>query len=185
MDDHAVIDGATADHLREECRHREEQTGRPYFAERFIDGREFNLSLLGGKVLPPAEIDFSSFPAGKPRIVGQQAKWEQDSFEYQQTPRIFDFASHDQPLLDRLRRDARQCWKVFDLNGFARVDFRVDQDGQPWILEVNVNPCLSPDAGFAAALQRAGIDFETAIQQILDDALFRKSDHVPHPANLR
>ena len=185
MDDNAVVDGHTADSLQEECRLREELTGRPYFAERFIDGREFNLSLLADSVLPPAEIDFSKFPAGKPRIVGQRAKWEQNSFEYRQTPRTFNFATRDEPLLDRLRQDALRCWHVFELTGFARVDFRVDPEGQPWILEVNVNPCLSPDAGFAAALLQAGISFETAVQRILGTALSGKRAHVSHSANLR
>jgi D-alanine-D-alanine ligase len=66
---------------------------------------------------------------------------------------------------------SRQCWRRFDLNGYARVDFRVDAELQPWILEVNVNPCLSPDAGFAAALERAGIDYASAIQRIVEAAI--------------
>jgi D-alanine-D-alanine ligase len=57
---------------------------------------------------------------------------------------------------------------LFGLRGYARVDFRVDEDGRPWILEINANPCLSPDAGFAAALERAGIGFDQAIQRILE-----------------
>ena len=172
MHDDAVVDGCPAEVLRAKCQRRTQQTGRPYFAERYIDGREFNLSMLAGDVLPPAEIDFSTFPAGKPRIVGHQAKWEQDSFEYQQTPRRFEIAAADEQLLQQLRSLARRCWQVFELRGFARVDFRVDESGQPWILEVNVNPCLSPDAGFAAALDRAAIPFETAIQRIIDQALW-------------
>jgi D-alanine-D-alanine ligase len=171
MDEKAVV---TVDHVSELRRHvaaRAERTGRPHFAERFVDGREFNLSLLAGEVLPPAEIDFSSFPPGKPRIVDQRAKWEPESFEYRQTPRRFDFPTADGPLLDRLRADAERCWRLFNLGGYARVDFRVDADGRPWILEVNVNPCLSPDAGFAAALARAGIGYDEAIGRVIADAL--------------
>jgi D-alanine-D-alanine ligase len=148
--------------------------GRPCFAERYVEGREFNLSVLAGKggpeVLPPAEIDFSAFPAGKPRLVGYRAKWDAGSFEYHHTPRRFDFPDADRPLLDRLAGLARDSWHLFDLHGYARVDFRVDRQGQPWVLEINSNPCLSPDAGFAAALERAGIPFARAIQRILDDA---------------
>ncbi len=148
---------------------------RPCFAERFIEGREFNLSLLAGpqgpEVLPPAEIDFSAFPPGKPRIVGQRAKWEAGSFEYRGTPSRFDFPPSDQPLLDRLRGLAKDCWAAIGLAGYGRVDFRVDESGQPWILEVNANPCLSPDAGFAAALAYDSIPFERAIGRILEDAL--------------
>ena len=67
------------------------------------------------------------------------------------------------------RRLALECWRLFGLRGWARVDFRVDAAGQPWILEVNANPCLSPDAGFAAALARSSISFDEAIRRILED----------------
>ena len=65
---------------------------------------------------------------------------------------------------------ARQCWPLFKLRGWARVDFRVDAAGEPWILEINGNPCLSPDAGFAAAMQQASIPYDQGIQRILEDA---------------
>lgn len=149
------------------------QPGSPWFAEAFVDGREFNLGLLDGprgvEVLPPAEILFEDFPADKPRIVGYAAKWHADSFEYRNTPRSFDLAPADAPLIARLEHLARDCWHLFGLRGWARVDFRVDERGRPWILEVNANPCLSPDAGFAAALERAGIGFDTAVGRIVAD----------------
>jgi D-alanine-D-alanine ligase len=151
--------------------------GRPCFAEAYIDGREFNLSLLteGGepRVLPPAEIDFSAFPAGKPHIVGYRAKWAVGSFEYDHTPRSFEFSGSDAGLLARLEREAVACWHAFGLRGYGRVDFRIDREGRPWILEVNANPCLSPDAGFAAALARAGISFPETVRRLLGDALRR------------
>ena len=76
--------------------------------------------------------------------------------------------------MDRLKTLASHCWGLFDLGGYVRVDFRVDADGQPWILEINANPCIAPDAGYAAALQQAGIPFSQAIQRILDDALTKR-----------
>jgi D-alanine-D-alanine ligase len=149
--------------------------GRPCFAERFIEGRELNLSLIQDgdsvEVLPPAEIDFSRLPAEGPRIVGYRAKWIADSPEFQGTPRRFDFPDSDRPLLARLGELAAACWKLFGLGGYARVDFRVDAQQRPWILEINANPCLSPDAGFAAALARAGIPYHQAIRRILEAAL--------------
>ncbi len=66
---------------------------------------------------------------------------------------------------------ARQAWDLFALGGYARVDFRVDAAGEPWILEINANPCLSPDAGFAAALAQASIPFSEAVARILEDAV--------------
>ncbi|MCI0400470.1 MAG: hypothetical protein L0Z68_04100, partial [Gammaproteobacteria bacterium] len=145
-----------------------------WFAERFIDGREFNVSLLahdgGVEVLPIAEIHFLDYPPGKPKIVGYRAKWEPDSPEHRQTAPSFDLHSDDASLYRSLHRVARRCWDLFDLRGYARVDFRVDDSQVAWVLEVNVNPCLSPDAGFMTAVEQAGYSFDDAIMRILHDA---------------
>lgn len=151
-----------------------QRLGRPCFAEQYVDGREFNLSVLCDagepQVLPPAEIDFSAFPAGKVRVVGQRAKWDEATFEFQATPRRFDFPAADAPLLDELHRLALDCWRPFELRGYVRVDFRVDAANRPWILEINTNPCLSPDAGFYAALGQAGLNYRDLATRLLDDA---------------
>ena len=144
-----------------------------WFLEAYIPGREFNISILAGdknpEVLPAAEIDFLDYPTDKPRIVDYRAKWETDSFEYQHTIRCFDFPKSDTGLLEELKKITRQCWKAFSLRGFARVDFRVDQHGRPWVLEVNANPCISPDSGFVAAAERTGLDFTTVVRRIIKD----------------
>ncbi|NLF87081.1 MAG: D-alanine--D-alanine ligase, partial [Lentisphaerae bacterium] len=139
-----------------------------WYAERFIEGREFNVALLGRtgaepEILPPAEILFVDFPPEKPRILDYEAKWNTASFAYTHTPRTFALPAADAPLAGRLRELARACWRLFGLGGAARVDFRVDATGRPWILEVNANPCLAPDAGFAAALREARIPYAQAI----------------------
>jgi len=175
LDDHAVITSGDGSTVCEQVASRSRQLGQACFAEQFIDGREFNLSLIAAgdspRVLPPAEIDFAAFPADKPKIVGYAAKWDERAMEYAGTPRKFEFDDADAPLLDWLRTLAIECWRLFDLAGYARVDFRVDSRGQPWILEINANPCLSPDAGFAVALERADLPFVRAIEWIVDDAL--------------
>lgn len=175
LDDHSLVCPSDEAELRQMLQQASRRLRRPCFAEQYIDGREFNLSVLaspqGPEALPPAEIDFSAFPPGKPRIVGRKAKWEESSFDFLNTPRRFDFPPADRPLLERLQSLACQAWRVFGLAGYARVDFRVDSEGTPWILEINANPCLSPDAGFAAALERASIPFHEAVARILADAL--------------
>src|SRR5690606_11631688 len=91
LDDSAVVQVATATELRNKLILQTERLKKPCFAEQFIAGREFNLSLLATmmsplpEVLPPAEIDFSDFPADKPRIVGSAAKWDEGTFEYDHT----------------------------------------------------------------------------------------------------
>lgn len=175
MEDGAVIDAKALAELVRALTELGEQTGRACFAEAYVAGRELNLSLLAGAatepdVLPPAEIDFSAYPPGKPHIVGWAAKWDEGSFEYHHTPRRFAFPAEDRHLLAELGRLARACWSLFALGGYARVDFRVDPAGRPFILEVNTNPCLSPDAGFAAAIAEAGISYEAAIGRIVAGA---------------
>jgi D-alanine-D-alanine ligase len=173
LDESALVLCDSADQVPEVLCRRARELGGACFAERFIDGREFNLSLLAGPsgpaVLRPAEILFEGYPQGALRIVGYRAKWDAGSYEYHHTPRRFDFPSADATLLGRLRDLALRCWQGFGLNGYARVDFRVDADERPWILEVNANPCLSPDAGFAAALQASGISYSVAVDRILAD----------------
>jgi len=140
-----------------------------YFFEEYIEGREFNISLLAGTVLPVAEIEFRGYPTGKPRIVGYEAKWQEGSFEYENTVRSFGLESKDTKLSGHLKDICLHCWSLFGLSGYARVDFRVDQMGRPWVLEVNANPCLSPDAGFVAAADRAGYGFTKVVERIIKD----------------
>ncbi|MBN1466933.1 D-alanine--D-alanine ligase [candidate division KSB1 bacterium] len=143
--------------------------------EAYIDGREFNLGILAGldgpMALPAAEMLFSDFPPDKPRIVDYRAKWHEDSFEYQNTTRTFDWPASDAALIQRMQDIALRCWQLFGLRGYARVDFRVDGHGHPWILEVNVNPCISPDGGFVAASQRVGLKYEEMIDRIIHDSM--------------
>jgi len=176
LDEDALVPG-DPDRLRIELARRADRLGGACFAEKFIDGREFNLSLLAGpdgpEVLPPAEIIFEDYGPDKIRMVDYRAKWRTDSFEFSHTPRSFDFTGEDRELLSRLSELSRQCWRVFKLGGWARVDFRVDSSGRPWILEINANPCLSSDAGFMAAARRAGLDLPGVVGRILDDGVQR------------
>ncbi len=149
-----------------------------YFLERFVDGREFNLSVLPGpdgpRVLAPAEIRFDGYDKDMPRVVGYRAKWIPDSFEYINTTRHFDFPPEDAKLLDVLTEMTRQVIHHFAVAGHARVDFRVAPDGTPYILEINCNPCISPDAGFCAAVEQAGINRSELMDCLCRDALVRQ-----------
>lgn len=171
LDEDSVIEADSTSTLLSALESRLAALGGEGFVEAYIDGREFNLSILAGEVLPPAEIDFRDYAPDKPRVVGYRAKWDESSFEYHHTPRRFDFPPGDRPLLQELRRIALECWRRFGLRGYARVDFRVDGAGRPSVLEINTNPCLSPDAGFAAAVRQAGLSFTDAIARILRDAM--------------
>lgn len=171
MTDDAVVECATLADVVEQTHRWQQRLGRPCLAEPYMEGREFNVSLLVGNdgplVLPPAEIEFVGFASGKPRIVGFAAKWEESAVEFANTPRRFEFEASDEPLLQRLAALSSRCWQTFGLSGYCRVDFRIDERGQPWILEINANPCLTPDAGFAAAVDRTGMTYDDAVARIV------------------
>ena len=171
----SVVCVADVEDLRRRIARRQDEFGRECFAEVYIEGREFNLSVLAGedgpKVLPAAEIRFVSYPAGVPRIVDYDSKWNEQSFAYRHTPRSLDFPEKDNPLLRKLESTATECWNLFGLRGYARVDFRVDREGQPWVLEINANPCISPDGGYVAAAKKAGLTFDAVVEAIVRDSL--------------
>jgi D-alanine-D-alanine ligase len=177
IDESSIVKVKDPRRLFQEMERRSEKLGGEYFAERYIEGREFNLSLLvenhEPEVLPPAEILFDQYPDGKARIVDYRAKWDTGSFEYHHTRRSFSSKKGEESLLQEMAEIAKQCWYLFGLRGYARVDFRVDQQNRPWVLEINANPCLSPDAGFAAAASQAGLNFRRIIERIVVDTLVR------------
>ena len=143
--------------------------------EEYIEGREFNISLFGYPVphpLPLAEIDFSSFPHNLYPIVGYRAKWDHSSFEYAHTPRIFPVGVQPS-LANEITKAALDCFRLFGLRDYGRVDMRINLHNKPYILEVNANPCLSPDAGMAASLSHAGIGYADMVERLVHFALQR------------
>ena len=174
LDSESVVDVRDMDELMDLLHQKAQKIGKPCFAERYIDGREFNLALLAGKdgpqVLLPAEITFD-YADHMPKIVDYKAKWIEGSPEYEGTTRVLDFPPEDAPLLSELSSLAQKCWEGFDLKGYARVDVRVDADNNPWVLEINANPCISPNGGFMAASEKSGVLYHDMIACIVQDAL--------------
>lgn len=174
LDDSSIVIPSSGKELLSEMEKRKGRLGGQCLAEQYIDGREFNLSMLAGEggpeVLPPAEIRFISYDNNKRKIVGYDAKWSEETFEYSNTVRSFDFTEDDVPLLDKLRDISKRCWLLFNIGGYCRVDFRVDKANNPFVLEVNANPCISPDAGFMAAAARAGLNAEDVMKRIIDNS---------------
>src|SRR6266478_4612648 len=173
LDDGAVVSGREAVATRAQAsaaRH-----GGRWFAERFIDGREFNVALIEQDgapfVLPIGEMMFDKWVEGRPRIIGYAAKWDENCVEYSDTMRHFHWREREPALNRTLEQLSKDCWTLFGLSGYARVDFRVDAEGQPYILEINPNPCLEPDAGVAAACEQVGLPYASVIEDIIRAAL--------------
>jgi D-alanine-D-alanine ligase len=157
--------------LRERVAYVVERYRQAALAEAFVVGREFNIALWEDppQVLPLAEIDFSAFADPYARIVSFAAKWEENSFEYHHTP-VLCPAPVDADLGARIALIARQAWAAIGCRGYARVDMRVTAEGIPYVVEVNCNPDLSPDAGFYRAARAAGYSYEKMVIHILEIA---------------
>ena len=172
LDDGAVVAAAEVPARAASCA---AHFGGRWFAERFVDGREFNIAIVerdgAPHVLPMAEMTFESWPLARPRIVGYTAKWDDASFESVKTVRRFGIEHRDPVLACELRFLCEETWTLFGCRGTARVDFRVTPDGQPLILEVNPNPGIAPDAGLVAAAAEAGMSYGDLIEGIVVEAL--------------
>ena len=171
LDDGAVVRGEAVRSRAAACAERH---GGRWFAEAYCPGREFNVSVLSDegapRVLPVAETKFEGWAHGRPRIVGYAAKWYSNSSDSIGTPRAFGIERELPGLANTLAELASSAWRLMDLRGYARVDFRLDARGMPMILELNPNPCLEPHAGFAAAAAQAGIAYRDLVERIVVEA---------------
>ena len=172
LDDGAVVAASEVKARVASCTAR---FGGRWFAERFVDGREFNIAIVeragAPQVLPMAEMTFESWPLQRPRIVGYTAKWDDGSFESVKTVRRFGVEHREPVLACELRFLCEETWTLFGCRGTARVDFRITPEGQPLILEVNPNPGIAPDAGLVAAAAEAGMSYADLIEGIVTEAL--------------
>jgi D-alanine-D-alanine ligase len=160
-----------------------------HFVETYIEGREFHLALLeriwGVEVLPIAEILFGGLKVHAPKIYGYDSKWTPDSAAYIGTLRRFGLEQHEPELAKTLKQLALACWILFGFSGYARVDFRVDPTGAPFIIDVNPNPYLTPDTEDAAAAAQAGLSYKALVASIVESSLGFSQDRARHASQLR
>lgn len=167
IEQRSVVRGVRALAARVEAMH---ERWDEILVQRFIDGREVNVGVLGDQTLPVAEIEFGGMPKGMWRIVSYRSKWEAGSDEdLGAQPRCPADLSPE--LTAELKRIAVTAWKLVGGQGYGRVDFRIDGAGRPWLLEVNANPDLALDAGLARMARVAGMDYPALIRAVCQEAL--------------
>jgi len=154
------------------ARERGHRSFERLLVQRYVDGREFNLAVVGDRVLPHSEIVWS-LPKGAARIVSYAAKWEPESVDYRGTPPRL-LGPEEARLGARLTRLAQCVWAAVDGAGYGRVDVRMDARGRFHVIDVNPNPDLSPDAGLARQAQAAGWSYVELVGRIVDLALEAK-----------
>ncbi len=173
IENSSVVRDQTA--LRDRVRFVLETHQQPALVEEFIEGRELNVAIVGTAdpiVLPISEIDFSGLPSGYPKIVTYNAKWMEGTPEYVGTVGTCP-AALDAEVERLVRRIALLAYRVMEVRDYARVDLRLAADGTPYALEVNPNPDISEDAGFARSGRTHGWTYPEMIAAIVESALER------------
>ena len=167
----------TLNDLRKRVRFIHQEFEEPALVEEYIDGRELNAAVIGNKkpaVLPISEIDFSGLTNSMHKIVTYAAKWLQGTVEYDGTKGVCPA-----PLCPKMealvKETALKCYQIIGCRDYARVDFRLTDKGELYVLEVNPNPDISDDAGFARSARAAALTFPQLINKIVESALERSS----------
>jgi D-alanine-D-alanine ligase len=166
----------SADELRRRARVLMAEFDQPVLAERYIDGRELNVAVLGNgsdlQILPLHEIDFAAMPADRPHIVSYAAKWDEKHVDYAGTKPV-PLRNPTPELIARVEKVTREAWLAMGLRDYGRIDLRVDAGGAPWVIDVNPNPDISPDAGVARSARLAGMSYPQLIARIAEIAYAR------------
>jgi D-alanine-D-alanine ligase len=166
-----------ADELRRRATYMFGEWKQPVLAERYVDGREFNVTVLGEaphlEILPLHEIDFADMPPERPRIVSYAAKWDEAHVDYAGTKPVpaRNLSDADRTRIERIAKDA---FTALGLRDYGRVDLRCAADGTPYVIDVNPNCDISPDAGVARAAAVAGMSYPQLMAHIVASALRRR-----------
>ncbi|HEX8204293.1 MAG TPA: hypothetical protein VF590_27695, partial [Isosphaeraceae bacterium] len=143
-------------------------------AEEYIEGREFYVGVLGNRqpqAFPPIEMDFSGLPEGAPRVLDSKAKWAEDSVEYKGTKSVL--ADIPDELRAKLQKAALDAYRALRVRDYGRVDLRLTETGEIYVIEVNANCYLERSGEFATSAAAAGVDYPALISRIAELALER------------
>ena len=169
LEEDSVVLPESKEHLITLIKNQNNKYQKEFFAERYLHGTDISTPLLAGKILPSRKLLYTNHPENRVRVSGYKAKWEKDTEEYINTIITFDIPDSEKFFIKHIEEISLDCWEKFGLNGYARVDCRVDKQGNPFVLEINPNPCISDDSLYYDSLEVAGISYTEAIREIVKD----------------
>ncbi len=167
----------TVEQLRARVAHVREVYKEASLVEAFIAGREINMGIWGNgrpKLLPLREIDFSAFSNPFYQMVTWDSKWIPASEDYNKQKVLFD-VSTSQSLHAKLEEYALKTYRAFGCRDYARVDFRIDANDDPFVIDVNPNPDITSDGGFIGGCKMLGYTYGEAVSKIIDMAVARRN----------
>lgn len=170
LDEDAVVSPSSKEDLLNIIKAKNKKYNIEFFAERYIHGRDITISMLAKTQAPPCEVTFEGYYSDdKVRVFDYNAKWVKDTPEYDNTDIDFDCNGIETETIEKVKKIASDCWDIFGLHGYARIDFRIDEQGRPFVLEINPNPCITRGIMFEKTIREGGVDFVTAIKTIIED----------------
>lgn len=178
MDASIGIDAGSLVHTTTELMDRvlliHRKVGDAALVEEYIEGREFYVGVLGNQepqAFPPIEMDFSGLPEGAPRVLDAKAKWDEKSPEYKGTQAVL--AEVPDEVRARLQKAALDAYRALRVREYGRIDMRLTDDGEVYIIEVNASCYLERSSEFATSAAAAGLDYPALIQRVADLAIER------------
>jgi len=174
IDGDSLVRDSTA--LMKRVLHIHEKVNDAALVEEYIEGREFYVGVLGNRepvAFPPVEMDFSGLPEGAPRILDSKAKWSPESPEYKGTQSILPDLPDE--LRARLQKTALDAARAVRVRDYGRVDLRLTDTGDIYVIEVNANCYLESSGELAVAAKAAGLEYPALIQKIVDLAVERQA----------
>jgi D-alanine-D-alanine ligase len=148
--------------------------------EEYVEGRELYVGVLGNReavAFPPVEMDFSGLPKGAPHVLDYKAKWEKGSTEFKGTRAVLPELPEE--LVARIQKVALDACRALLVRDYARVDMRLTEAQEIYVIEVNANCDLDQESEFATGAKAAGIDYPTLINRIAKLALERRRPAPP------
>ncbi|MCA9619362.1 MAG: hypothetical protein KC731_10070 [Myxococcales bacterium] len=157
------------DSLRRQVARLHAEVGSDAIAEEYVDGRELYAAVMGNhrhQMFPLWELDLRGLPDGEPRIASSDVKWDAD-YQEQHKIRIHRARGLSAELEEQIRKNTRRICKALGLDGYVRIDYRLDRDGRLYFLEANPNPDIADGQEFASAARAAGLGYHEMLQKIV------------------
>ncbi len=181
MDASIGIDAKSLVHTVRELMERvafiHEQVHDSALAEEYVEGREFYVGVLGNQeptAFPPIEMDFSGMPDGAPHVLDAKAKWDEESAEYKGSKAVL--ADVPDELRARLKKVALDAYRALRVRDYGRVDLRLTEAGEIYVIEVNASCYLEQSGEFATAAKAGGLDYPALVNRIAELALERRAE---------
>jgi D-alanine-D-alanine ligase len=164
----SVVD--SDDKLKERVTFIHESIGTAAIVEQYVEGRELYVGILGNQALqalPVWELFFTNMPADARRIATDRVKW---SVKYQKKYGIESGQARElpDPICEKIQHVCKRAYRALELSGFARVDLRLDEAGNVWVIEANPNPQIARGEDFAASAEKVGLAYEAVLQRIIN-----------------